>query len=283
MSPEQVWRYFLAFATIYGLLVGSFLNVCIARMPDDRSVVHPPSHCLACGHAVRPIDNVPVLSWLWLRGRCRDCGTAISSLYPTVELLGGCLGWLIFRRVIPGPDQLDPAHAVAFLVYFTFAAMLVASTFIDLRHFIIPDEFSIYAAPVGIAAAVLLGWLGYPDAPTWKQSVVGALIGGGSLGSVALLYWVVRRREGMGTGDIKLLAMIGAFLGALPAVPFVILVSSVVGAVVGVSLMIVSRSGRYTALPFGPFLALAAIIYLLHGPELVERWFPGVHFMLAGG
>lgn len=283
MSPDQAWMVFAGFATVLGLLVGSFLNVCISRMPEDRSVVHPPSHCPACGHGVRPYDNIPVVSWLILRGRCRDCGNPISSLYPTIELLGGACAWLVFQRVVPDADHLGPPYFAAFLVYFSFVAMLIGLTYIDLKHFIIPDAFSIYAVPLGVAAVALLGWLGYPDAPTWKQSVVGALIGGGSLGSVALLYWLIRREEGMGMGDIKLLAMIGAFLGGLPAIPFVILVSSVIGATVGVGLMLVQgRTGR-AAVPFGPFLALAATIYLLHGEELVERWFPGIHYMLAAG
>lgn len=282
MTPDQAWMVFAAFATVYGLLVGSFLNVCISRMPEDRSVVHPPSHCPACGHAVRPYDNIPVLSWLILRGRCRDCGTGISSLYPTIELLGGAVAWLVFQRVVPDAHHLTPPYFAAFIVYFGFAAMLIALSFIDLRHFIIPDAFSIYAVPVGVAAAAGLTWLGYPDGPSWQQSVVGALIGGGSLGSVALVYWLIRREEGMGMGDIKLLAMIGAFLGGLPAVPFVVLLSSIIGATIGVAMMLGKGSGGRAALPFGPFLALAAMVYLLHGEELVEHWFPGIHFMLSG-
>ena len=190
----------------------------ISRMPEDRSVVHPPSHCPACGSGIRWYDNVPVLSWLILRARCRDCGTPISSLYPTIELLTGCVAWLVYQRIITGPQDLDLAHGAAFVVYLLFAAMLIAQTFIDVRHYIIPDELSIYAAPFGIAACGLLGWLGYTGAPTWKQSVLGAVLGAGLLGFVMVAFWLIRRKEGMGLGDVKLLAMIGAF-SARTAVP----------------------------------------------------------------
>ena len=281
MTLATAWLVYGGFATVLGLLVGSFLNVCIARMPEDRSIVHPPSHCPACGHGVRPRDNIPVLSWLLLRGRCRDCQSPISSLYPTVELLTGLLALLLYRRLIPGPAELDPGHAALFVVQLCFMAMLVAITFIDLRHTIIPDEMSIYAAPFGILAAAALTALHVPGAPTWQQSVVGALIGGGSLGLVSLTYWLIKRQEGMGLGDVKLLAMIGAFLGGLPAIPFVLLVSSCSAAVVGVSLAIVQRKGSKMAFPYGPFLAFAAVLYLLHGRELVERWMPGLWMMVA--
>ena len=281
MTPEGLYLYFQGVSLVLGLLIGSFLNVVIARLPLDRSVVSPPSHCPTCGHGIRPYDNVPVLSWLILRGRCRDCKSPISSLYPTIELLTGLLGWLLFRRLIPGPDALDLPHAAGFLVMLVFVAMLVAETYIDLRHTIIPDELSICAAPFGIGAALLLGWLDYPAAVPWRQSVLGAFFGGGSLLAVMGLYWLVRRREGMGMGDAKLLAMIGAFLGLWPAVPFVIFVSSVIGAMVGVPVTLLRRGGLSLALPFGPFIAVAAVVYVLHGPELMERWFPGILYLMA--
>lgn len=268
------------FAAVLGLLVGSFLNVCIARMPENRSVVWPPSACPACGHGIRPRDNIPVISWLILRARCRDCGTPISSLYPTVELLMGCLSWLLFQRFVPGPEAIDQGHLATFGLYFVFTAMLVAQTYIDIRHFIVPDEFSIYAVPVGVAGCALLGLLGAPEVPTWRASVVGALVGGVGLGSVALVYWLIRREEGMGLGDVKLLAMIGAFLGPLPPLLVVVLVASVSGAVVGGALMLARRGGLRTAVPFGPFLALGALVYVLHGKELVARFLPGMGALL---
>jgi leader peptidase (prepilin peptidase)/N-methyltransferase len=221
-----------------------------------------------------------VLSWLLLGGKCRDCKLPISSLYPTIELLVGLLGGLLFVQTIPDASALSTGALLAFGVKLVFVAMLVAQTYIDLRHYIIPNELSIYAAPFGILAALALGHLGHSGGPTWQSAVVGALAGGGLFGGIKLLYWLVRRREGIGDGDIKLAAMIGAFLG-LPAIPFVILASSVTGALVGVPIALLQRKGAQLALPFGPFLALGAIVYLLHGPPLMARLFPGLDLLFG--
>jgi len=268
------------FAFAFSLCIGSFLNVCIARIPEDRSVVWPPSACPACGHRIRARDNVPVLSWLLLRGRCRDCGTPISPLYPAIELLTGLVGWLVYRRVVTGPADLDLPHLAAWLFFLVFAAMLIAQTYIDIRHYIVPDEFSIYAVPFGVGGAAALHALGYAGAPTWQGAVVGALAGGGTLGLVALAYWLVRREEGVGLGDVKLLAMIGSFLGALPALPVVVMVGSMAGAAVGLTALALQRKGLRSALPFGPFLALGALVYLLHGEQILRALFPGLRGML---
>lgn len=281
MTLEQYYHVFGLFAGLFGLCVGSFLNVCIARIPEDRSVVWPPSHCPACGHGIRPRDNVPVLGWLLLRGKCRDCGSPISGLYPAIELLTGLVAWLIYRRVLHSSADIDLAHGAAFCFYLTFAAMLIAQAYIDIRHFIVPDQFSIYAVPVGVAGCALLGWLGYVGAPTWQASVVGALVGGGVLGGVAAAYWLIRREEGMGLGDVKLLAMIGSFLGALPAMPIVLMVSSFAGAAVGIATLVGRKRGLRAAVPFGPFLALGAFVYFLHGEQILERFFPGIMDLLS--
>jgi leader peptidase (prepilin peptidase)/N-methyltransferase len=156
-------------------------------------------------------------------------------------------------------------------------------TFIDLRHYIIPDEFSIYAVPVGLVCVVVLAELGgvHPViAGGWRDSVLGAFVGGGSLGLIMGLYWLVRREEGMGMGDVKLLMMMGAFLGFLPAIPFILIVSSLAGAAVGLPMAFIGKKGLRVAMPYGPFLAFAAILYVLHGPEVVARFFPGIAFML---
>lgn len=260
----QVLAFFIA------LCVGSFLNVCIARMPEDRSVVYPPSHCPACGSGIRASDNVPVLSWLWLRGKCRSCGIPISALYPIIELLTGLLGLLLWRHFVPGPEAITVPNMAAWAVYLGFVAMLIGSSFIDLRHYIIPDQFSQYAVPFGIAAMAGLSWLGWSGALSWTQALAGSIVGAGSLLSIIGGYWLWRREEGMGFGDVKLLAMIGAFLGALPAIPFVIVVSSVLGSVAGITLMITQGRGMKTQLPFGPFLALAAVLYVFFGDELTR-------------
>jgi leader peptidase (prepilin peptidase)/N-methyltransferase len=265
-------------ALLFGLCVGSFLNVAIARMPEDRSVVRPASHCPACGHSIRPWDNIPVLSWALLRAKCRDCGTGISVLYPIIELLTGLVFWLVFRRVVPDVLAFTAGHFLAAGLLMVFSAMLIGLSFIDLRHYIIPDEFSIYAAPLGILGfwgVSALGAQPVVGASGWQDAAVGAVLGSGFLLAIMGLYWLVRRQEGMGMGDVKLLAMMGAFLGAAPAVPFILIVASMLGAVVGVGLMLFGGRGLKTAVPFGPFLALAAMIYVLHGPELVRQHLPG--------
>lgn len=280
----QAWRILAGGATVFGLLVGSFLNVCISRMPEDRSVAWPPSHCPACGSGIRAYDNIPVVSWILLRGRCRDCALPISSMYPTIEALMGLLSLLLFWRFVPHPGAVDAAHGAAFAVHFVFFAMLVVVTFIDVRHYIIPDELSVYSVPLGVAASAGLAWLGAPGAVGLKSALMGAVGGAGLLVSVMVLYRVIRGQDGMGWGDPKLLAMIGAFVGALPALPFVVFVACVTGSVVGLTLMVVGRRagwGMRSAVPFGPFLALGAVVWVLHGPQLVERWFPGVHYLLG--
>ena len=273
----NLWILLQLFVLFLGLCLGSFLNVCIARMPEDRSVVTPPSHCPHCGSGIAWYDNIPIVSWLVLRARCRACGNGIAATYPLIEAATGLLVLLCWRHAIPGVEQLDYAHIALFAYHTTFVCMLVGLTFIDLEHYIIPDEFSIYAVPVGVLGAVGIGML-QPDMvvhwgqspPSWGQSLVGALVGGGFLLAVAGLYWLIRREEGIGMGDVKLLAMIGAFLGAFPALFLVMLLASIVGSVVGIAHIIVSGRGMRTAIPFGPFLALAALITLFFGDRLVR-------------
>ncbi len=267
MTVEGVYWLFASFAGLFGLLFGSFLNVCVARMPEDRSVVWPGSACPKCGTPIKPYDNVPVLAWMWLGGKCRACKAPISALYPTVEALFGVLAVLLFRRVVPDLADLDAAHLVALVWYGWLLFALVGLTFVDLRHYIIPDQFSIYMVPVGVAGAALLGWLGYTGAPTWQGSVVGALVGGGSLGAVVGAYWLIRREEGMGMGDVKLLAMLGAWFGATAAIT-ILMIASVGGSVVGLTMAAIKRKSLRLALPFGPFLALGAAIWLFAGPLL---------------
>lgn len=271
MSPaEGAYAFLTAYAGLFGLLFGSFMNVCIARMPEDRSVVTPRSACPRCGAPVLARDNVPVLSWLWLRGRCRSCQAPISPLYPTVEALFGVMAMLLFRHIVPDLGALDLPHLAAFVWYGYLLFALVALSFIDLRHAIIPDVFSIYGVPVGIGGALLLGWLGYADAPTWQVSMVGALAGGGVLLPLMGAYWLIRRVEGMGWGDVKLLALLGSYFGALPALIVVLLVGAMAGSVVGIGMAIARRGTLKLQLPFGPFLALGALVWLFGG-ETISR------------
>ncbi len=275
MNPLYV--FCLVYAGIFGVCLGSFMNVCIARMPEDRSVVHPRSACPRCGTPIAAYDNVPVLAWFWLGGRCRACKGEISALYPVIEALFGVLTVLLFRRVIPDVALLDGGHVAAFFWYLYLLFALVALSFIDLKHYIIPDPFSIYAVPVGVGGAALVTYLGYPDAPTWQQSVVGALIGGGLLLPIMGGYYLIRKEQGMGWGDPKLLALIGSYFGALPAMPVVILVGSVTGSIVGVLAALIGRKGLRLQVPFGPFLVAGALLWLFWGPMLETRIVPRLY------
>ncbi len=272
MTPDIAYAVFCAYAALIGLLFGSFLNVCIARMPEDRSVVWPGSACPKCATPIKAYDNVPVLAWVWLRGRCRACKADISPLYPIVEAFFGVMSLLLFRHVVPDLADIDLRHLTAFAWYFWLLFCLAGLTFIDLRHGIIPDEFSIYSVPVGVGGALLLGHLGYVGVPTWQQSVLGAVVGAGGLAAIMGIYWLVRREEGMGMGDVKLLALLGSYFGAFPAMIVVIMVASIVGASVGISVALVKGKGLRLAIPFGPFLALGALIWMFGGATVRAGW-----------
>lgn len=262
MTPDLIYPL-LAF--VFGTLVGSFLNVCICRLPKDESIVSPPSHCPVCSYQIRWFDNIPLLSYLLLRGRCRGCGTGISIQYPLVELLNGILTTLLFFRF--GPTLL-------FATLFLFCSALVVITFIDIEHQIIPDEISLPGIAVGFALSFFLQGHG------WLNSLLGILLGGGSLLLVAYSYQRLTGKEGMGGGDIKLLAMMGAFLG-WKAVPFIIFSSSLIGSVVGISIMLLQKKDSKLAIPFGPYLALGAVLYLFYGKALI-RWYLGLSGFYQG-
>ncbi|MBT1076606.1 prepilin peptidase [Geobacter grbiciae] len=253
MSPVVI---FALFSFLLGAAVGSFLNVCIYRLPAGESVVSPPSRCPACGAGIRPWHNIPILGWLILGGKCHDCGAPISPRYPFVELLNGLLSLALFLKFGPSPT---------FLVLFVFCSALVAVTFIDLDHQIIPDVISLPGIVVGFACSFALPWLG------WKSSLIGIVAGGGSLLAVAWLYELLTKKEGMGGGDIKLLAMMGAFLG-WRSVPFIIFASSLIGSVIGVTLMLVQNKDSKLAIPFGPFLATGAVLYIFFGKAIIT-WY----------
>ncbi|GAB7026270.1 prepilin peptidase [Geotalea toluenoxydans] len=244
---------FYIFAFVFGAVVGSFLNVCIYRLPNGQSVVFPPSHCPNCDYKIRFYDNIPMLSYLLLRGKCRSCKTPISLQYPLVELINGLLTLFLFIKFGP---------TLTFLFLFIFSSALVTITFIDLEHQIIPDIISLPGIIIGFVASFFLPWLG------WKNSLIGILLGGGSLLVVAYGYQFLTKKEGMGGGDIKLLAMMGAFLG-WRSVPFIIFVASLVGSIVGVTLMLVQKKDSKLAIPFGPFLAFAALLYVFYGREII--------------
>lgn len=254
MTPLTILSFFVF---LVGAVVGSFLNVCIYRIPRDESIVFPASHCPACGAGIRPFDNIPLFSYLVLRGKCRACGNRISWQYPLVELLSAGLTLALFLKF---------HFSATFFVLFLFCMALVVITFIDLEHQIIPDRISLSGIVVGFASSFILPWL------SWKSSLIGIVAGGGSLLIVALGYQFLTKKEGMGGGDIKLLAMMGAFLG-WRAVPFIIFTSSLFGSVVGVSLMLARKKDSQLPIPFGPFLAFGAVLYIFYGGRLIQWYF----------
>jgi leader peptidase (prepilin peptidase)/N-methyltransferase len=250
------WIFYF-FTFLFGAAVGSFLNVCIYRIPRSQSIVFPPSACPDCGNRIAPYDNIPIFSFLLLRGKCRSCKGRISWKYPTVELINGFLTLSLFVKF---------NFSSTFFVLFLFCSALVVVTFIDLEHQIIPDFISLPGIVVGFAFSFLLPWLG------WKNSLIGIVAGGGSLLLVAYGYQLLTKKEGMGGGDIKLLAMMGAFLG-WRSIPFIIFTSSLFGSVVGISMMLARKKDSQLPIPFGPFLAVGAILFIFFGRQLIAWYF----------
>lgn len=244
-------------AFLFGTIIGSFLNVVILRLPrEEASIVFPASHCPACLHELRWYENIPLLSFLFLRGRCAHCKKKISLQYPVVEL-----SMALFSAALVQQFGLSITAAG----YFLFCAALLVIIWIDVQHQIIPDIISL----PGIIAGLLFSLLS--PALHWSESLIGILAGGGILCGIAMLYYLWRRVEGMGGGDIKLLAMIGAFLG-WKALPFVIFASSLSGTVIGLLAMIKQKKGGQTRIPFGPFLSLAALAYIFFRPQIFQLY-----------
>jgi leader peptidase (prepilin peptidase)/N-methyltransferase len=243
-------------AVLVGLAVGSFLNVCIERLPKGESVVRPASRCPTCAAPLRWVENIPLVSYLLLRGRCRHCGARISWRYPVVEALTGSLVLLSLLRVGPGLRWL----ALAVLL-----CALVVVTFIDLDHQIIPHAITLPGIPLGILASVITG------EPLPRDAAAGALIGAGLVYLIAVYADVAWQRESMGGGDVNLLAMIGAFLGWRGAL-LSFFIGVVAGAVVSVALLAVGRLSRKDRIPFGPFLALGAVVAVFAGDEVIS-WY----------
>jgi len=241
---------------IFGAMIGSFLNVCIHRLPKEESIVRPGSHCPKCKTPIQYYDNIPLISFLLLRGKCRYCQASISIQYPIVEAITALSSFFLF---------ITFGVSLSFIYYFSFVAALIVITVIDLYHQIIPDVISLPGIVIG-----LLGSLVIPQITLWS-SLIGVLSGGGSLFLVATVYQWLFKREGMGGGDVKLLAMIGAFLG-WKAVILTILLSSFIGSIIGITVMLIKGKDFKYAIPFGPFLALGAVISLFCGENLIN-WY----------
>ncbi|KYG67558.1 peptidase A24 [Bdellovibrio bacteriovorus] len=256
--------FYLVVFFVFGALFGSFANVVIYRLPKEESVVKPGSHCYSCKTPVKWYDNIPIFSWFILRGRCRHCGAKFSFRYALVELLMASLFALSFHYV---------GFSWSLLEYLIFIFGLVVCTFIDLDHMILPDEFTLSGIVIGLVGAYLNPQREFLD------SLFGVLMGGGFLWGMAYVYYLLTKQEGMGGGDIKLLAWIGALLG-WKAIPFVIMSSAIIGSVVGIIAARKQNAGLKTVIPFGPYLALGALMYLFGG-ETIALWYldlflPGV-------
>lgn len=246
----------IAFTFVLGAAVGSFLNVVIIRLPaENESIVFPASRCPKCFAPLKWYDNIPIISFILLRKKCRYCGAPISWQYPLVELAMAFLALALLFKFGFSP---------ALPIYFVFTAALVAVIFIDFEHKIIPDSISLPGIVVGFASSFVNPVI------TWQQSGIGLFIGGGLLYAVAAGYYLFTRREGMGGGDIKLLAMIGAFLG-WQGLPFVVFGSSILGALVGIGAMARQKRGGKTVIPYGPFLSIAALLYMFYR-ELINHY-----------
>ena len=267
----------LVVSLLFGLAIGSFLNVCIARLPLEESVVHPRSRCPQCRKLIAWYDNFPVLSYVILRGHCRNCRKSISARYPGVELLTGVVSVFLFWKF---------GLSIEWGVFLVFSAALITLAFIDIDHRILPDPITLNGIWIGIVVNVVLATPsplisnlldrgGYSLSPRWVSllaSLTGAVIGGGLLWLVGEAYFRVRGIEGMGFGDVKMMAMVGAFLGA-PLVLLTIMVGSILGAIIGLALIQFGGKHRDYELPFGTFLSLAAILAVLYGDALIQWYY----------
>lgn len=241
------------FAFLFGAIVGSFLNVCIHRLPQGGSVVAPRSRCPACGNPIRAWDNIPLVSFVLLRGRCRDCGQPISWRYPLVEGLTG----LLFALTVARYGLTALAASLLFLV-----SGLVVVAFVDLDHQVIPNVITLPGIPLGLLVALAVG------GPPLLDRILGALTGAGFLYLVLLYGSALYGQDAMGEGDLNLIALVGAFLG-WRAVVITILVACLTGSAVGLGLIATKRLGRRQHIPFGPFLALGALVALYWGDALL--------------
>ena len=241
---------------VFGAVIGSFLNVCIYRIPRNRSIVKPGSFCPGCEKPVRFYDNIPVVSYILLRGKCRQCAAKISIRYPFVELLTAILFLMLYRRWGLGHEMF---------IEMIFISLLIVIAFIDYDFQIIPDVLSIGGLVLGLLISFVRHGFGFMDA------LYGVLLGGGVLFVIAYGYQLITRREGMGGGDIKLLAAIGAFTG-IKGVLFSLIGGSVLGTIVGIPLMLIKKENMRYAVPFGPFLSIAAGLYIFIGNNTVQRF-----------
>ena len=267
----------LFFCILIGLAIGSFLNVCISRIPLDESVISPRSRCPQCRKPIASRDNIPILSYILLRGQCRHCGKKISIRYPFIEAMTGIIGGLLYLKFGLGPE---------WVLYLIFCAALIALAFIDADHRILPDLITLNGLWLGLVLSLFIpvpgtfmtrvlqiaGWAEpSPVAVSLISSITGAIVGGGLLWAVREAYFRFRGVEGMGFGDVKMMAMVGAVVG-VPLTLFTIMVGSILGSVIGILLMQFAGKDRGYEMPFGTFLSLGAVLAVLYGNELIAMY-----------
>jgi leader peptidase (prepilin peptidase)/N-methyltransferase len=245
------------YVTVLGLIVGSYLNVVVHRLPRGVSTVWPRSRCTSCGAAIRAFDNLPVVSYLLLRGRCRSCGAGISWRYPAIEALTGLLFLACLLRFGLGVETLAAV---------VFCCLMIVLAAIDVEHMLLPDRLTLPGLALGLLLQLWIPWAG-----GLLGGALGALLGGSILLAISGAWYLLRREEGMGLGDVKMLAMVGAFLG-WKGVIVTLFVSTLSGAVVGLAVARKSGAGLKAKLPFGAFLALAALVALFFGARLVDAY-----------
>jgi leader peptidase (prepilin peptidase)/N-methyltransferase len=257
--------FFSSVAFALGAIIGSFLNVVIHRYPREESIVFPPSRCPHCGTQIKPWDNVPILAWLWLRGKCRACRGPIALRYPLVELANALFYVAVWQRT---------GMTAGFIAIAALVSMTIVLIYIDLDIQILPDVIDLPGVAIGlIVGATGIGAL-YPElllAASFLESLLGAAIGAGVLLAIGMSYKLVRKVEGMGLGDVKMMAMLGAVLGWMPLFPLLV-VASVTGALTGAVMIAKGRGDMSVALPFGVFLGLAFLIVLFFGIPLGEMY-----------
>jgi len=247
-------------AFLIGACVGSFLNVCVYRIPLNRSVISPGSHCAACGAPIKGIHNIPVLSWIMLRGRAACCGTRIDKRYALVELGTGLLFFALWLRF--------PDDHIAAVIYAVMCSGLIVACLIDLDHFIIPDRFTLGGCVAGFIACAIDPKLMGADTPLhgFSWSLASAIVGALVLLAIGWIGTLIFRKEAMGMGDVKFVAAICSFLG-ITSLIWTITISSMIGAVLGVALILWQKGAWGTRIPYGPFLGIAAVLWLFGGSD----------------
>jgi len=243
---------------ILGLIVGSFSNVCIYRIPRNESIIYPASHCPNCHSPIKPVDNIPLLSYILLKGRCRNCKSKISIQYPIVEFLTGLIYLIIY---------LIYGLSIQSLIYIILSSALIIIAFIDLKEQIIPDIISLPGIGVGLILSFFVPYVSFIN------SALGVFVGGGTILVIGLAGSVIFKKEAMGGGDVKLAAMIGAFLGWRYIIISLFL-GFFLGALAGIFLILSKIKSREDVVPFGPFIVLGSFITLLWGEKLIS-WYIG--------